>query len=310
MKNKIVLISALLAGVVILNSCLKDEDHDYWKDGVAGKMYATIAKPGLQTQSLLPLAPAVDIQILVNIATDALPTKAIDLTFALDNDAISAYDSTLKAAAIANKDTNADGSLKWKNYKPFPSAQLVTPTLTIPAGARNGYITLRVDRADTVKLTGNYMIAVTITSAPAGVTISSNMKTVLYAFPLANAYEGNYSSEGFRDHPVNGIEPFNYAKLAFSTVNGNTVHKTQVGNYGGYGLDITVTSDVVVVNGVNCFKCNLQITDMASATDMGVYATYNGATMNYYNPVTKVFELYYFYNVAAPRKLRETDTRL
>lgn len=290
-----------------MNSCLKD-DADYWKDDVAGKMYATIAKPGLQTQSLLPVADSVIISFLVNVATDAVPSTATTFTLAFDNAAITAYTATLRAAAIANNDTLDNGELDYKHYVPFPSAELLTPTITIPAGSRNAYAKMKVARADTIQLDGAYMLAVTITSA--SIPIAANMKTVLYAFPIANQYEGDYLSEGFRDHPTAGIEPYKYAKLPFSTVNATTVHKTQVGNYGGYELDITVTDRVIVVAGVNCFEVDLVITGMADPTDMGTYTTFEGEPMNYYNPITRVFELYYFYNKAAPRKLRETDSRL
>jgi hypothetical protein len=310
MKNKIIVILTLLAGIFTLNSCLKDE-ADYWKDQVAGKMYATIAAPGLQTKSLLLVPDDIEVTFLVNIATDVAPSSDVTLTLAFDNDAISAYDSTLKAAAIANGDTTDAGELIWKDYKPYPSVVLNTPTITIPAGSKNAYAKMTVNRADTLQLSGNYMAAVTITSVTGNIPIAANMKTVLYAFPIANEWEGFYLSEGFRDHPTLGIEPFKYAKMEFLTTNANTVHKTQVGNYSGYGLDITILTDqIIVVGGVDCYKLKLQITGMASDSDMGVYETYNGDPMNYYNPVTKVFELYYYYNNAAPRKLRETDSRI
>lgn len=310
MKNKIAILLLFLAGTFLLSSCLKDDEFDYWKDDVAGKKYATFATPGFQAVSLLPVADEVEVPVLINIASDEKLSSAVTVNIAFDNDAIAAYDSTLKAAAIANGDTTDDGVLIWKDYKPFPSARLVSESITIAAGGRNAYATLIVDRADTVQLSGNYMIALTITSAPEGIVIAENMKTVLYAFPIANEYEGDYLSEGFRNHPVLGIEPYKYAKLRFTTINANTVHKTQVGNYGGYGLDITITDQTMVVAGVTVFKCNLQITDMANPADQIIYPDYEGQPTNYYNPITKVFDLYYAYNVAAPRKIREVDSRL
>lgn len=307
MKNRIIVIITFLSGIFLLNSCLKD-DADYWKDDVAGKTYATIAKPGLQTQSLLPVADDVIVSFLVNVATDALPTTATTITLAFDNAAISAYDSTLKAAAIANFDTLDNGKPDYKNYIPFPSASILTPSITIPAGSRNAYAQIKVARADTIRLEAFYMLAVTITSS--SVPVASNMKTVLYAFPIANEYEGNYLSEGFRNHPSFGIEPFSYAKIPFSTVNATTVYKDQTGNYGGYGLNMIVTDRVINVGGVDCFEVELSITGMADPTDYGVYNDFEGEPINYYNPVTKVFELYYYYSKAAPRKIRETNSRL
>lgn len=321
MKNKIILLSTLLAGLFILNSCLKDE-ADYWKDDVAGKMYATIITPRMQYQSLLPVASDVTISFMVNIASDALPTKDISVTFALDNAVISAYDSTLKASAVELNDTFPTGLLhgkpRWKDYKPFPSVVLLTPTIIIPAGSRTGIVSFKVSRADTIKLTdsenrlGNYMTAITMTACD--IPIAANMKTIKYAFPLANEYEAEYLSEGFRNHPTNGIEPFKYAKILFTTVNGNTVHKDRCGNYGGYELDIIVTANTIVVNGVTCFKCNVALTPGSggdpAAGGWGQTDTFEGDPMNYYNPVTKVFELYYYYNSGAPRRLRETNSRI
>lgn len=309
MKNKIIVILTLLAGIFVMNSCLKD-DADYWKDGVAGKMYATIEFPGLQTKSLLLIPDDVEVPFIVNIASDKVMSSDVTVTLSLDDAAIAAYDTTLKQAAIANGDTTDAGELIWKDYKPFPSVTLATPTVTIAKGSRNAYAKIVVSRADTLTLTGNYMVAVTITGVTGGIPIAENMKTVLYAFPIANEWEGFYLSEGFRNHPTLGLEPFSYAKLEFLTVNANTVHKTQVGNYGGYGLDITITDQTMVVKGVTVNKCNLQITDMADPTDQIIYPDYNGEPTNYYNPVTKVFDLYYAYNKAAPRKIREVNYRL
>ncbi len=124
-----------------------------------------------------------------------------------------------------------------------------------------------------------------------------------------NPCEGAYLSVGFREHPTAGILPFNTI-LQFTGVNSNTVHKPQIGDYPGYGLDITITGETMEVEGVTVYKCDLQITGMAVPSDMGVYDTYNGEPMNYYNPITKVFELYYFYNIAAPRNIRETNSRI
>lgn len=323
MKNKIIVILTLLAVIFTLNSCLKD-DADYWKTDVAGKMYATILKPGLQSKSLLPVADDIEVSFMVNVATDALPTTATTMSFAFNDDVVQAYNDTLKARAIAANDTFKVGvnwgKLKWKDYKPYPSAVLLTPTITIPAGARTGIVKFMVNRADTIALAspdnnkGYYMSAITMTTS--NIPIAENMKTVMFSFPIANEYEGNYLSEGFRDHPVAGIEPYSFSKVEFTTINANTVHKEQVGNYGGYGLDITVTDEVVVVNGVDCFKVTLLLTPGsggdpgAVGVNQGQYATFEGNPINYYNPVTKVFELYYWYNGAAPRKIRETDSRI
>ena len=68
MKNKVIMSLSFLAGIILLNSCLKDDMGEYWKDDLAGKMYATIAFPGIQTKSLLPIPDEVTISFLVNIS--------------------------------------------------------------------------------------------------------------------------------------------------------------------------------------------------------------------------------------------------
>ena len=309
MKNKIIIISTLLAGLFFLSSCLKD-DADYWKDDVAGKMYATIEFPGFQAKSLLPVPDEVSVKFLVNIASDAKPSTATTLELAFDNDAISAYDSTLKQKAIENGDTTDTGELIWKDYKPFPGAVLSTPTITIPAGSRNAWVEFKVSRADTVKLDGNYMVAVSLISASGNMPIAANMKTILVGLPIANQYEGEYASEGFRNHPTAGMQPFKYAKLKFVTINANTVRKDRTANYTGYTLDIVVKDETMVVAGVTVNKCDLIIREGGLPIDIIMYSDYNGEPMNYYNPITKVFELYYGYNTSAPRKCRETNSRI
>ncbi len=318
MKNKIFLITALLAVLFMFSSCLKD-DHDYWQDDVKGKMYATIASPGLQTKSILPVAEDVTFEFLVNIATDKLPSKAITIDLAFDNAAISAYDSTLKAKARETNDTLADGSLNWKDYKPFPSVELLTPNITIAPGTRNFYAKFKISRADTVNLAGFYMTALTITNST--VPIAENMKTVLFAFPIANKYEGDYNSVGFRDHPTAGIQPFDFAKVNLSTIDATTVWKGQVANYAGYGIYITVHEDQPMLNhlGETVYKCTLRMFNsdangkpaLPELTDWAYYTVdEKGNPTNYYNPSSKSFELYYYYNVPAPRKCRESNFRL
>jgi len=316
MKNiriRLILIFTLLTGTLFLNSCLKDDVGEYWKDDLKGKMYATFLNPGVQSKSLLPLPDDVIISFDINIATDALPGSATTIKFKLDNDTIASYVAKTLATAKANKDTLDDGSYNYKDYKPFPSVQLLDPEITIPAGSRVGVVRIKVARADTVKMSGNYMVGLTITEAPAGVVIARNMKSILLALPIANQYEADYLSEGIRNHPVNGIEPFKYPKIHFSTINANTVRKDRTGNYTGYVLDITVSTETMVVKGVTVNKCTLVARDATTKVpiEMGVYdIDEDGNAMNYYNPITKVFELYYFYNKAAPRKIRETNSRL
>ncbi|MCE1198751.1 MAG: DUF1735 domain-containing protein, partial [Marinilabiliales bacterium] len=112
MKNKISIALSFLAGTFLLTSCLKDNLGEYWKDDLAGKMYATITVNTLQSLALKPVAGEVPFSFLVNIATDALPTEDITVSFAVDAAAVTAYNT-------------ANG----KSYKAFPTVSMTTATL-------------------------------------------------------------------------------------------------------------------------------------------------------------------------------------
>ena len=88
MKNRLIVFVSTLALVFTFGSCLKDDVGEYWPDGVAGKMYATVVNATLQQLALQPVAGDVNFEFLVNIATDALPTEDITVTFKIDPAAI------------------------------------------------------------------------------------------------------------------------------------------------------------------------------------------------------------------------------
>jgi hypothetical protein len=304
MKNKIIVIFTLLAGLFILNSCLKD-DHDYWKEDVAGKMYATVLIPNLQTLGLQPVADEVPFSFMINIATDQLPASDITVTLAVDPAAVTAYN--------ANKGTA---------YKPFPNVEILTPTVTVAAGTRMAEVNCKVWGADVLNACDDFIAAISIASvSDANISIASNMKSYLLSLPISNPYAADYHTVGYRLHPTLGLGPVD-ATQTLSTINCKTVAKSGVGNYPSYDAQIEITTDVIVVGGVNCYKVKVTVVDPStgSAVAGGQYATFTGdntavpipATndVNYYNPVAKIFVLNYYYNTAAPRIIYEVITRL
>jgi hypothetical protein len=196
MKNKIKLIVSFLTVVFVLSSCLKDTVGDYWKDDLAGKMYATIPANTAQSLALKPVAGEVPFTFLVNIATDALPTEDITVTFAKDDAAVTAYNAR-----------------SGKSYKPFPTIAMTTTSIVIKAGTRNGYATGKVWGAETLNACDNFMGAISIISAKtasgADITIGGNMKSYLLALPISNPYAADYQCVGYRVHPVNGVYTVN-----------------------------------------------------------------------------------------------------
>lgn len=305
MKNKIFLMSALIAGIFLLNSCLKD-DHDYWKDQVAGKMYATVAVPTLQTLGLAPVADEVPFSFMINIATDALPTEDITVTLKVDAAALTAYNT-----------------LKGKAYKLYPNIQILTPTVTVAKGTRTATVNCKVWGADALNACDNYVAPISIDNVSGGVPIASNMKSYLLALPISNPYAADYNVNGYRKHPAPAMYYVTNKVETCSTVNCSTIKKSFMADY-PYDVTIEVTSDIIVVGGVNCFKCKLHVLDPSTgeivSSGDGQFDTFTGdatATpkpigpeVNYYNPATKKFVLNYYYNSAAPRIAYEIMDRL
>jgi hypothetical protein len=246
MKTKIFLTLSFLALVFMISSCLKDDVGINWTASLKGKMYAEFPSNGANTFVIQPVATDQVFKVLVNIATDALPTSDISLTFVVDQDAMEAYSDNLQAA---------DPSMHWR-YKLYPGATILDQTLVIKKGTRNAYMHVKLPEADTLNLNTKYMFPVTISTVTGGVIIAANKKTVLYRLPVANKWEGTYKGKGYilRDAPfdpvLSGNRKFN-VKLA--TLGPNSVVWTSthiwgdgVGGVGGIGnWEITINESTV-----------------------------------------------------------------
>ncbi|MEI6747594.1 MAG: DUF1735 domain-containing protein [Bacteroidota bacterium] len=296
MKNKIIVIITFLAGLVLLNSCLKD-DADYWKDDVKGKMYATVLTPTLQALSLSPTTDTVPFSFMVNIATDNPPSSSVTLTLAVDTNAVHAYNARKNTA-----------------YKPFPTVELTTPTVTVAAGTRTAMVHGKVWGADKLNACDNFIAAITIKKVSDGnITIAENMKSYLLSLPISNPYAGDYDVVGYRIRPGNPTEPIAPGQIeALNTVDCKTVRKNGFGNYFSFDVVIEITTDPVVVDGANCFKVIATPIDPATGASVGgMWATWTGdptltppnLEINYYNPATQTFVLNCFYVSAAGNRI-------
>lgn len=298
MKSKILLVLTFMTGLFVFNSCLKDNVGEYWKDDLAGKMYATVATATLQQMALKPVAGDVSYSFLINIATDALPTEDITVVLGKDDAAVTAYNTAFKKA-----------------YKPFPNVQVLTSSIVIKAGTRNATVSAKVWGAETLNACDNFIAAVSIQSATTTsgkvIPIAGNMKTYLLALPIANPYAGNYQVDGYRIRPGNATEPVSQVE-AFNTFDCKTVQKTGFGNYSAYDIKIEMTTETVVVGGTTCFKVIATPIDPSSGASVGgMFTTWTGdatlkpddQTINYYNPVTKTFILNCYYTYSAGNRI-------
>lgn len=311
MRRKIFMIIPLLATFLLMNSCLKDDVGLYWQDDLEGKMYAEVWKSGFQALALEPVAAPVTFKFLVNIATDQPPTEDIVVTIAVDTSAMGRYNRSKKLTGAAA-------------YKLYPYIDILDKTLTIEKGTRNAYCHVKVWNANLLDACDNFMAPIVIKSATGGVIPADAMNAGarLMALPINNPYAGTYSTVGYRIRPGNATEPI-VTEEDFSTVNCKTVSKVGFGNYGSYSIRITVTANVIVVGGVNCFKVIAQPYDPATGSDVGgMFDTWTGdpatppappanpTEINYYNPVTKQFVLNCWYPSTLNRIMYEVHTRI
>jgi hypothetical protein len=293
MKSKILLTVSFLAIVLVISSCLKDDVGIDWTDSLKGKMYAEFPSNGANVFVIQPLATDQICKFLVNVATDALPTSDITLTFNIDPAAMAAFNVQMQ---------KEDTSIHW-SYRLYPGAVILDKSLTIKAGTRNAYVHVKLPRADTLNLNNKYMVPVTITDATGGVVIAANKKTVLYKLPVANKWEGTYKGKGIiireGDAVLSGWRKFN-VKLSTGGVNSVVWTSTHIwgdgaGGVGGLGnWEITIDESVV--------PNKITLKDPANAA-VKLLSTYP----NRYEPSEKTFYISAYWG-SGPTNRAETDT--
>jgi hypothetical protein len=280
MRNKILMIVSILASVLFLNSCLKDNVGMDWTKDLKGKMYAEVWKGGFLATGLEPVPDPVVFKFLVNIATDALPTSDITLTIGVNDSARVHY----------NKANN-------KAYKLYPYIEVLDPTVVIKAGTRNAYVHVKVWNAQLLNACDNYMAPISILTATGGVIVSQDINngSRLMGLPISNPYAGTYHVTGHFVHPTAGTRVIDEDK-DLTTVDCKTVN-TSIGDLGGTGLYITINADNSVT-----------ISGQQSDTQPLIQDT---SKPNFYDPIAKTITLnYYYVGAGGNRAMDEFYTRL
>lgn len=266
-----------------------------WTSSLKGKMYAQISNNGAQSFTIAPVATDQVFKFLVNIATDALPTSDITVTFTVDKAAMADYTASVQAA---------DTSIHYF-YELYPAFTILDNPVTIKAGTRNAYVHVRVSRADTIRLTSKYMIPLTITEVSSGVTIATNMQTVLWQLPIANKWEGTYKYKGTvtreGDNLLSGY--YKNRTMKFATAGPNTIQATSLwywagsnGAIGGIGNWLITISEAVTPN-------TITIVDPLPNPAVKLLSSYP----NRYDPVTKTIYMSVYWGTG-PSNRATTDT--
>jgi hypothetical protein len=102
-----------------------------------------------------------------------------------------------------------------------------------------------------------------------------------------------------------------------------TVQKNGFGNYSAFDIVIEVTEEIMVVNGVDCFKVIATPVDANGATVGGMFTSWKGDSkyppappanpteINYYDPIGEFFVLNCYYTSSAgDRIMYEKNTRI
>lgn len=180
-------------------------------------------------------------------------------------------------------------------------------TVTIPKGSYDGFIKIKIKPSDFLGF--NSVLGFKLKTVSGTTYKLSNLSVGYVTFGIKNQYDGKYSAKGYFIHPSLGTSTFNYTgglAESLSTLSANTVEKLQAGDR-AIAVDITVTSVTEVVNGKTVYKVSINLPPYPGANGQ-VDIDPTGKTVNYYDPSTKTFELYYWYNNAAHRIIRETLT--
>lgn len=128
-----------------------------------------------------------------------------------------------------------------------------------------------------------------------GAFISDSKKEALIEVAIKNKYHGTYHAIGVFHHPTNGDRAIDEDK-SLLTAGANSV-RTTLGDVGGLGYQMILT--------VNPANNAVTITPAGATPNVDQHWG-----PNYYDPATKSFHLHYSYNVAAPRIIEETITKL
>lgn len=238
------------------SSCVKS--YPGYTDLTTTQPTVLISDGGLQNfkTSALLLNPLDDIDttnhFFVNYAATNVAPQDETVTIAIDPDAITSY--------------NATGGIQ---YTQFPDSiySFTATSVTIPKGENYSPAQILTMFPSKVDATKNYMLPITIKTAPSGSTIATNFQTIYYHL-IGNPIAGLYTQEWIRWNNSTGTGTPNYdldlSPGVFAPVDNTTVSIAS-GTGVNYLLSFTNTGGVL---------SNFQVTmDAASVTAAGITIT-------------------------------------
>ena len=278
----------VLFATLLLTACIKDKGLDNGQYGLkdpqnspAGVGFPqaanTVNVTGIELQTT---AQTINVA-LVNLLSAEPATQDIHVTLQVDQSLVTAYNQDNPSSALE--------VLSQADYT-IPSA-----TVVIPKGSRTATLALTIPNASVLDASERYGIGFTIKSVgEQGVTIAENMKDVLFALTVRNAYEASY--EIIVDLTGHPSASGHYEETgSFATIDANTVDAP------------LAVAEIFAAASRLAIRVNADNTLTLSSNATTINPT--DPTKNYYDPATETFHFDYTWG-AGPRHIVGTARRL
>jgi hypothetical protein len=288
MKKKLISKLSVLIGLTAVlgfSSCLKDDRYvDFSKVGTLVELplsaYTGLGK--LTPRALPILTEAQTIPVVVNVASPKPLGQAVNVTVALDQAALDAYNTANSTA-----------------FTLPPAGSYTIPNLkvTIPANQRTATVNVNVITS-LLDPTGKYVIPVSITDA--GGQKVSNYKTVLLNVQAKNKYDAVYDYKGYALRLTDPVLTGNFTGLTTtaSTLGATTVGFNQVWATGA------------AAGGLNPVKLtvNEATNKVTISSDVNPTVTNEPSYDSRYDPATKTFYISFVWSTPGTRAATDTLT--
>ncbi|MDE3235134.1 MAG: DUF1735 domain-containing protein [Bacteroidota bacterium] len=273
----------LVLAVFSMSSCIKNMEP-LETDFSGLQKTASIPEGGFANfaNTSLSLPPTDDTDTLVfhvNYASKTAATSDVTFTLAVDNNALSSYNS---GSAV--------------QYEKFPDSIYSFTQTTVTVSAGNNYATVKlVVHPSKVDPTRNYMLPISIVKVSDGTSVSGNFATIYYHFignPLAGIYNWDFTRW---NTPSNTGTPSGLSFVGYSTILSAT-SPTSLEVASGYftkpRYEISFTNNAGVISN---FQVSLNNADIQTMAANGVTVT-NGPNILLADPIAKIFTFQYTTN--------------
>lgn len=170
--NKLLQLIVAASLAFSLTSCLKDDEHfvNFAGAGYVAEIPYVANRSILKTVSVPASSSATVAPVDINIASPNPPTQDVPVTVAVDQAALTTYNTANKTA-----------------YTILPAAayQLTNPMVTVASGQRIATVNVNFIGSQVPTTGGPYALPISITTVPGNVVISANYHTQILVVSLA-----------------------------------------------------------------------------------------------------------------------------